>query len=356
MKRIIILSLVVVAIVVGISYQLFSNQEKIAKSVAEEKNAIPFTIEAIAIVEKEFTESTLYTGQILPYKTTNISAQSYGKVVKLNFKKGGLVSKNQVLIELDATILRANVAIQKANIAKFKKDVDRLQALFAEKNASTIEVENAQIQLITAQQQLKIAEKELSNSVTVSPSKALVAEKHTNEGEILQPGSAIATLVDVSSVLAKIYLNENDALQLKIGNKLEGKTKIYPNKKFIGTVENIIPIATEAKLYPAEIKIENTNPKQLLLAGMQIEIEIRLAKGKRVITIPRMAITGGFSEPSIFKIKGGKIVKKSITLGALHGELIEVQEGIGVGDTVASLGLSNLENNMRTPTFTLVKY
>lgn len=356
MKRIIILSSVAIAILAGISFRLYSNQNEISEAVAEEKNPIPFTIEAIAIVEKQFTESSIYKGQIQPFKTINISAEANGKVAKVNFKKGGKVGKNQVLLQLDATILRANVAIQKANVAKLKKDADRIQALFEEKNASRIELENSQIQLITAVEQLKIAEKELSNGFTLSPINALVSEKFINEGEILQSGSAIATLVDISSVLAKIHLNENDALVLKVGNKLEVKSNIYPNKVFTGVIENIIPIATEAKLYPAEIKIENTNSKFPLLAGMQVEIKVISAKGKKAISIPRTAISGSFSEPYIFKIQAGKILKTAITLGSLHGEYLEVLAGIGVGDTVASLGLSNLENNMKAPKFTLIKY
>lgn len=356
MKRIIILSLVAIAILAGIIYQLYSNQQEITEAVAEEKKPIPFTIEAIAIVEKQFAESNIYRGQIQPFKTIQISTEANGRVAKVNFKKGDKVAKNQVLIQLDATILQANVAIQKANIAKLRKEADRLQALYEEKNASIQELENVQIQLTTAVEQLKIAEKELANTISISPINALASEKYVNEGEVLQSGSAVATLVDVSSVLAKIYLNEIDALHLKIGSSIKVKTKTYPNHVFVGKIENIIPIATEAKLYPAEIKIENTNSKFPLLAGMQIEVEVVSSNTPKTISIPRTAISGSFSEPSVFQIKNGEILKKPISLGALHGELIEVLEGIAKGDTVASLGLSNLENHMKSPKYTLVKY
>ncbi|MBY0425244.1 MAG: efflux RND transporter periplasmic adaptor subunit, partial [Cytophagales bacterium] len=252
MKRIIILSLAAIAILAGIAYRLYSNQEEVSEAVEKEKNPIPFRIEAIASVEKQFTESNIYRGQIQPFKTIQISTEAHGRVTKVNFKKGEKVAKNQVLIQLDATILQANVAIQKANIAKLKKDADRLQALFEEKNASAQELENVQIQLTTAIEQLKIAEKELANTFSLAPINAFASEKYVNEGEVLQSGSAVATLVDVSSVLAKIYLTEIDALHLKIGNSIKVKTKTYPNHVFVGKIENIIPIATEAKLYPAE--------------------------------------------------------------------------------------------------------
>ncbi len=109
--------------------------------------------------------------------------------------------------------------------------------------------------------------KSIDDSYITSPLKGIVTHKVAEQGELVEQGSTVATVTDLSSVYLMIYLTEEELPHVKLGQKANVKIDGLPNKTFVGTVTYISP---EAEFTPKDIQTKDDRVK--LVFGVKVEI------------------------------------------------------------------------------------
>jgi HlyD family secretion protein len=110
-------------------------------------------------------------------------------------------------------------------------------------------------------------QKSIDDSYITSPLKGIVTHKVAEQGELVEGGSTVATVTDLSSVYLMIYLTEEELPHVKLGQKADVKVDGLPNKSFVGTVTYISP---EAEFTPKDIQTKDDRVK--LVFGVKVEI------------------------------------------------------------------------------------
>ncbi len=148
------------------------------------------------------------------------------------------------------------------------------------------EIESRRAQIHQARAQLAITDSQLDDAVVLSPVNGVVLVKSAEVGEILAPGTTVATLGEMDKPWLRGYINETDLGRVKYGAKVKVTTDSAPGKIYWGRISFI---SSEAEFTPKQIqtqeervrlvyriKIEIDNPQHELKLNMPADAEIQL--------------------------------------------------------------------------------
>lgn len=149
-------------------------------------------------------------------------------------------------------------------------------------------------------------------------------------------------LVDVSKLKLKVNVNESQVASLKIGDKVQIKSNVFPADDYTGTITFIAAKADNSLNFPIEIQVEN-NGKHDIKAGMYGTAIFKFPKQAPILTIPRGSFVGSVSSNQIFVLENGNTARlRKVIAGRIIGDNVEVIQGLQEGETVITSGQINL--------------
>lgn len=211
----------------------------------------------------------------------------------------------------------ANVNIRQATYDKAKKDLERAEALYKEDSIALadfevfennsivalnqLEAAQAKLNLLQAgsrDEQVKAAENQVKMMKTVlksteavladldivSPLKGTIQSKNYENGEFIQAGASVATVVYLEKVWINVYVPTDDLPYVKLGEKAEftisGLDQLFEGKVAeIATQGEFTPKTIQTKKERANIvfkvKIEVDNSQGILKPGMPADVTIK---------------------------------------------------------------------------------
>ena len=302
---------------------------------------------SIIIVQKQrLVTNILLVGTINASNDVNVISETQGTVKEIYVKVGQYVSAATVLARVDDEIPRSNLAAAEINYQKTIRDYERSEALFQENSISPAQLDAARLGMKAAENQRDIARRQLENTQIKSPISGTVNSRNINVGTMVQPGMTVANIVDISTLKVNVNVAEQEAFKLKVGDKVEVTTDIYPENKFIGRLDNIAAKADAAHTYPVEIIVPNSD-QYPLKAGMFARVSFTSLAPDEALTIPRLALIGSIKNAQVFRIKKGVANLRSVVIGRQSSEYLEVLNGISRGDSIVINGQNNLVNGTR---------
>lgn len=342
MKKTMII-IIAIALALLIFIRLKANHEKISAKENSSTDLKYVNVTATKAQSMNIEQNLSLVGSLTAYAEIEISSEIQGTVKSVDVELGQQVAENKVIATIDDRIKKLNVNSARINLDLKQKDYERYKNLFAGGTASEKELDDARVAGESAAIELERAEKELSDATIVSPSKGVITEKYIEKGTLVNIGSRIVSIVDISKLKVRLNVSEGNIYLLNTGDKAEITTSVYPGVKFNGTISFISPKGDESHNYQVEIVIPNSDVHPLK-AGTFVKAEIRLPSKGNSIYIPREALQGSMSDASVYVVKGDKAVSLPITTGNSNNDFLEVTSGINEGDEVITSGFVNLED------------
>jgi len=289
---------------------------------------IAVTVEKAAI--RTITQIVSATGKVYPEMEVKLSPEVSGEIVELPVKEGDVVKRGQLLFKINPQLSRTQVeqaqaALSAAKAASLRAKAEQLRTaeeyrraeqLFAQKLISETEYlaakTNAEIAKANAeaalfdverlQSQLKQAREQLSRTVVTSPINGTVTVLSAKLGErvvgsIQMAGTEILRVADLSVMEMRVDVNENDIVNVKLGDTARITIDAYPNRKFTGIVREIANAAktkglgTQEEVTNFEVKIRILDHNGLLRPGMSGNTDIETFTAKDVLSVPIQSVT-----------------------------------------------------------------
>lgn len=302
-------------------------------------NDVCVNVSKVIVSEEAFAISS--TGTLYPIKSLDISAETQGKITSVNFNLGQNISAGATIACIDNSLRKISSESAEVEFEKQKKDYERTIVLFKGGTATEQEVETAKLSFETAKYRLDEAEKQLSYTSIKSSISGQISQKNVELGTYVNPGTVIASVVDISKFKAKMYLSESNVYNIKLGDQAKLNSELFPNKTFEGKITFISPVVDESHNYLVEVEVEN-DKKNPMRAGTFVNIEINIPSHKASLYIPRAALQGSIKDAKVFVAQGNKAVLKPIVIGRSNNDLLEVISGISESDIIIVSGLINL--------------
>jgi HlyD family secretion protein len=223
------------------------------------------------------------------------------------------------------------------------------QALALQRAGSRPEdVEQARAQVKTAEGQVQTVQSQLEDTIIRAPFSGIVTKKFADPGAFVTPttsGSAVTSATS-SSILALASNNqvvanvaESNIAQIKIGVPATIQADAFTGESFNGQVIQIAAQSTTVQNVTSfEVKTSVADPKNLLKAGMSVNVDFNVGTLKDVLVIPTVAITRQEGASGVLVMAGEKGGRRSefrpITTGVTVNDKTVVLSGLKAGEKV----------------------
>src|SRR4051794_2612394 len=401
----------------------------ISTILGKREKPVPVTTEKAE--RRTIVQTVSATGKIQPETEVKISPEVAGEIIDLPVEDGKAINKGDLLVRIkpdsykalleqqEASIsgARATNLQQKATLLKTEQDFARAKDMFGKKTISVQEynaaeaaynvakntVESSLHDIERAQAASSQARDALSKTTVYSPIDGTVTILNSKLGERIVAtgqfaGTEVMRVADLNHMEARVDVNENDVVNVKVGDKASIKIDAYPERRFHGTVYQIANTGkttgtgTQEEVTNFEVKIRIDETDVLLKPGLSSTADIETASAKDVIAVPMQAVTirTGDSNLSpeeiekkkqkaamrdksdnsadltnerqekaaqkeereklskvVFLKKGGKAQLAKVTTGIADDTYMEIKSGVQPGDEVISGSYSAISRKLK---------
>ncbi|MEA1987302.1 MAG: efflux RND transporter periplasmic adaptor subunit [Candidatus Marinimicrobia bacterium] len=346
------------------------------------------------------TSKVSASGTILPVVQVNISANVAGEIMNMYIKEGEFVKKGQILAQLDkvryvADLDRSRSAYnsRKASLALKKKELKRSDALYKANNISESQFDQVDANytieknsLEQAKASLEQAKDNLNKTTIFAPISGTVIALRKEQGEIAMGSTfqadIIMSVADLTEMEVEVEVNENDVVEVSIGDHVDIEIDAIPDTSFKGIVSEIAHSAitsaggTQQSVTNYNVVVSMLEIPEELRPGMSAAVEILTEKHIDVIGVPIQSITVR-PENKVTKKKmrmkkdstksdGYKMYSKEkmlevafvvvndsakavpVEIGIASDDLFEITSGLSVGDKIVTGNHEALSRTLQT--------
>ena len=293
-----------ISIIIAVWYFIFkSDSEKVIYVDAEK-------VELRNIVQKVNA-----SGKIQPEEAVQITSTITGWITEITVVEGDTVKPGQHLISIDEKQIRptynnavSQVKSSEANLKKVKAQMDRTISLFSEKLISQQELEQieASYQIATSQAEqskanLLSAQDQLSKTRLTAPKYGIVISITKEEGEMAVGGmfnpGVLMTVADLSRMEVEVDVNENDVVNIEVGDTTEIEIDAYPDTTFYGLVSEIahsalsLNMGSQQQVTNFKVKVKMLSVPDRIRPGMSSTVNIITKTIKNITSIPIQSLT-----------------------------------------------------------------
>ncbi len=340
----------------GLNAKIATLEAEIAKAGGAE-TAKAILVGITPLTTQDFTHYIELQGKVESESVSFVTPRAGGGQVKgLFVKRGDLVKKGQLLLQLDNSLIKQSAAAASQNIETIKAQAALAKSVYEKQKNLWDQNIGSEIQLLTAKtnaeatasqlkaatEQLGMVRDQLAYTSVYSDVEGVAEEVNVKVGELFM-GPGQIKIVNTSRLKLTTMIPENYAGKVKVGTETSLNfpdiQKIIEVK--ISVVGNVIdPLSRsfyiEAKL-PAD---KNFRPNQL------VQVKIKDYEKKNAISAPINLLQNDEKGKFIYVavMENGKLMarKKAVTVGQYYGNNIEILTGLVAGDNVITEGYQTL--------------
>ena len=342
-------------------------------------------VKTAVVSETPFGETVTANGTLAAYDQTTVSVKVPGRVRMISVDLGSVVSRGQVIAQVDSEDYRLRVQQAEASLAQARARLglspdgpnDRVdpeqtatvrqaravldearhnrdraarlveQGVIAKAEFDTAtaafkvaegryqdayeEIRNRQGILAQRRSELALARQQLKDTAVVAPLDGIVQEKLTSIGEFLAAGAPVVNIVRMDPLRLRAEIPERESHTVRTGQDVrvtvEGDPIVY-----VGKIMRLSPvIAEQNRMLVVEADVRNNGK---LRPGSFAHAEIVTNDAKMAVTVPNNAIVTFAGIEKVIVIQNGKALEKPITTGRRSTDFTEIVAGISVGEKV----------------------
>jgi RND family efflux transporter MFP subunit len=309
-------------------------------------------------------EALTLTGTLQGLNESPIYARSSGYVLRWNKDIGAHVAKGDVLAEIDTPEVDQQLSEMKAareqaaaNLDLAKSSSERWDAL-RKKDAVTQQEVNernsayaqAQANFAAADANVKRLQKLEDFKQVIAPFDGVVTRRNVNVGDLINAGNggagnALFTLAQIDPLRVYVYVPQNYAQRIKVGDSVNVIQPELVNQVFKGTIVRTAG-AIDAATRTLQVEINLPNHDSKLLSGAYVQVALAISGSSNALLVPSNVI--------LFRPEGariavadaaGKVKLHAVTIGRDLGNSLEIVSGITATDKLVLNPADSLADN-----------
>jgi membrane fusion protein (multidrug efflux system) len=334
----------------------------------EEKKPVPPGVTVSPVINGYVVNSKEIIGQTVAYDSVDLTARVKGFLLKKNFEEGHMVTKGQLLYEIEkdeyiadvegaqAQLTRTEAALMNANI-----EYERQKKLISEDATARRTYDDAvagkmiaEANVRDAKAALAKAKLNLSYTDVKAPFDGRIGLATYSVGNMVGPDSSkLANVVNLNPMRVEFNINELDILKLNLksakdhkdaGTVLIVKLKFQNNTMYntSGKIEfssNVVNSRTGTLMVQAVFD----NKEHILVPGMYVRVVLIDPDKIKALLIPQQSIMEDQTGKYVFKVGAdNKIARANVKVGIKSGPNIQIIEGLKENDRVIIDGIQKV--------------
>jgi len=326
-----------------------------------EKPEAPPKLEATTPFREDTFVTKEYVCQIHAIRHIEVRALEKGYLQNIFVDEGQMVHKGQPMFKIMPNIYQAELLKAKAEANNMNIEYLNTKGLADQKIVSANELALAKAKLDKAEAEVKMAETHLSFTDINAPFDGIMDHLAVRNGSLLDEGSLLTTLSDISTLWVYFNVPEAEYLEYKQHSSTDDSIKKVRLRMANGEIFNqpgvIETIEADFDNTAGNIEFRATfpNPDKLLRHGETGTI-LMAKPYKNALLIPQKAVFDIMDKTYVYVInKEGKLEQRLIKIEADIPQLFIVKEGLQNDDKILLEGLRKVHAgeevniDLRTP-------
>ncbi len=320
-------------------------------------------IKILKIGDLSDTRSLEYPGIIESARHARMACEVPGRMIEFPVVEGDRLKEGDLIARLDPRDYQETLDKQKANAEYMRAELDRREELYQAGVDSKQLLDKAQKNYDVAMASVAQAEKSLEDTQLRAPFDGVVAVKLVKDFRNVQAKEQVVVFEDNSYLKIAISLPEIDYVRLTPGLSLEERNSkldlqvvfsSLPDRKFPARITDAANTA-DPITRTFRVTLSFRRPTDVAVtSGMTARVVVSARNRSHTASggflIPVQATRSDESGNSFVWIldpASMAVDRSPVKLGEVSGSMIQVIEGLDIGDEVAISGVAQLREGMR---------
>lgn len=295
------------------------------------------TVEAEAVAVDTVIEDIRAVGTLQPNQAVVISPEIAGRVERIRLEEGEAVAAGDVLVELDAAILRAEMVKAQSDLTLAKANRDRAMTL-AEGGTGTLRARDEAVAAYrAAEANVLLAQARLEKTVISAPFSGRIGLHTIGVGAYVSPGDRLVELADIDPIKVDFRVPELALSSLRPGQAIQVTVDAVPGRTFTGEVYAIDPLV-DPNGRAVRLRARIGNVDGALRPGLFARVQIVVERRDGSVLVPESAVIAEGGRRLVYRVIDGRARLTEVELGQRRPGQVEVRGGLAPGDVVITAG------------------
>jgi membrane fusion protein (multidrug efflux system) len=309
------------------------------KRVAPPTEAPPVNVTVMTVTAEPLLADAFDLPAVVePNQIVRVSAEVAGRVERIPPEEGSSVHVGDLLIELNADLLRPQFEMAKAQVERDQIEFERMASLFKENATTRRDLDNATTQLAISKAQLEEVRARLDRTRILAPMAGVLNDLLVEQGEYVQAGTAVAELVDTGTVKVVVQVPERDIAFFSVGQKAEIFADVKGQEELLAGTTTFVSELADQQTRSTRMEITVGNKQGLLRSGQIVRARLTRRILEDAIMIPLLAVIPMENSKAVYVVNSSKAQRREVELDIIKGDRIQVTHGLKPGDMLIIAG------------------
>ncbi len=303
-----------------------------------DKNRPPQAVMVMPAYATPLQDSIEALGNAMANESVDITPPTTATITGIHFKDGQSVKQDDVLVVFKQQQEQAELAATHAQVKVHQSELTRLQNLLQHQAASQREVDERVAALETAKQSRQQIQARLDDLTLRAPFSGVLGLRQFSVGARVSPGQVITHLDDLQQMKVNFTLPSAQLMHVKSGTVFTASSNLLGAQIFTGKVTAIdsrIDVSSGSFMVRGIIQ----NPQQILKPGLLLRITLQ-QPARHAIIVAEEAVIQRQQNHFVFVVQDdNRVAQKNLVIGTRQPGLIEVLDGLNLGDRVIVRGM-----------------
>jgi membrane fusion protein (multidrug efflux system) len=278
-------------------------------------------------------------GTAFSNESATISSTVTEKVVAVHFDDGQAVRKGDPIVTLAQQEESAARDAAVEQLAEHQRELNRLDSLLQNQSIARQQVDQRKTLLRITQQRIRELEARIQDRTIRAPFDGVLGLRRISAGTLVEPGTAITTIDDISRIKLDFPVPETYLGALTPGAAVSAVSRPLGGRTFTGTVASV-----DTRIDPATrsfvVRAVLPNPDRELKPGMLLTVNL-LQNERRALVIPEEALVPLQRRNFVWVVAAGQentVERREVQIGGRRPGQVEITAGLAPEELVVVRG------------------
>ena len=323
-----------------------SRSESSAKQENNQNQNKAVKVSVLRVEPAPMKDVLVLPGETEAWQDVRVAADVAGRVEWIGPKEGQTVKEGDLIAKIDVAALKA--ACDRAEAAlKLAEDLcDRRSKLFERNIINQEELDKSQTERALARANFRQMQIEYERGFLKAPLTGMVNQLFVDEGEFVDKGKPFVDLVNVDKIKINVNVPELDVRYLKVGQKTMVRVDAFPGRELFGVID-FVAYKADPATKTFHVKVIVDNPGHDIRPGMIARVAFLRRVIPDALAAPIFSIVDKGGERILFVEKDGVVQARTISIGAIEGDKVQITKGVQPGDNLIVTGQTEVEEGMK---------
>jgi membrane fusion protein (multidrug efflux system) len=289
-------------------------------------------------------DRTESVGTVRARDSVTITTRVSGNIQNIRFTEGQRVREGEPLVDLDAAALRAELDQAIALRDDARGQLARGRGLQAGQSIAAQRLETLEATARQAEGRVRAAQARLEEMRVLAPFSGRVGLRQVSVGALVQPGTIVTTLDDISKVRVEFAVPEVFLAQVRVGAQVTARSSAFGDRRFTGTVA-VVDTRIDTATRTVRVISEFDNADETLKPGLFMTVELMLARRDDALLIAEEALDPIGDRNFVYVVRDNRARRVEVKLGQRMPGEVEITSGLAAGEQVVVRGIQRLRND-----------